>query len=60
MWKIISQTIDHAQFKSLLNKDTHAFGGHVNRISTEFREQKYLKETIAENHVYIHMGVAED
>lgn len=60
MWKIISQTIDQAQFKSLLNKDTHAFSGHVNKISAEFREQKYLKETIPENHVYIHMDVADD
>ena len=58
--KMITQTINHAQFKVLLQKDTATFHSHINRIAGQFREQKYLKENLRPNHVYIHMDFTED
>ena len=58
--KMITQTINHAQFKVLLQKDTATFRSHINWIAAQFREQKYLKENLSPNHVYIHMDFAED
>ena len=57
--KMIIQTINHAQFKDLLQKDTATFRSHINWIAAQFREQKYLKENLSPNHVYIHMDFAE-
>ena len=58
--KMITQTISHAQFKALLQKDTATFRSHISRTAVQFREQKYLKENLSPNHVYIHMDFAED
>ena len=58
--KMITQTISHGQFKALLLKDTVTFRSHINRIAAQFKEQKYLKENLPPNHVYIHMDFAED
>ena len=58
--KIITQIISQAQFKALLKKDTMTFRSHIGRIAAQFREQKYFKENISLNHVYIHMDFAED
>ena len=51
--KMITQTISHAQFKVLLQKDTTTFHSHISRIAVQFREQKYFKENFPPNHVYI-------
>lgn len=58
--KLITQTISHAQFEALLHKDTLTFRSHISRIAAQFKEQKYLKENLPPNHVYIHMDFAED
>ena len=58
--KMITQTISHAQFKALLQKDTATFRSHISRIAALFREQKYLKENLPPNHVYMHMDFADD
>ena len=57
---MITQTISHAKFKALLQKDTATFRSHISRTAVRFREQKYLKENLPPNHVYIHMDFAED
>ena len=41
-------------------RDVHSFRGHVNRVYTQFKQQKFLKENLPDNHVYIHMDFAED
>ena len=51
--KMITQTISHAQFKALLQKDAVTFRSHISRIAAQFREQKYLKGNLPPNHVYI-------
>ena len=58
--EVITQTLSHAQFNALLGKDTLTFRSHVSRIGMQFKEQKYLKENLPPNHVYIHMDFAED
>ena len=58
--KMITQTISHALFKAFLQKDTAIFRSHISRIAAKFREQKYLKENLPPNHVYIHMDFAEE
>ena len=58
--KMITQTIIHTQFKALLQKNRATFRSHISRIATQFREQKYLKENLPPNHLYIHMDSAED
>ena len=58
--KMITQTISHAQFKALLQKDTATFRSHISRIAKQFREQKYLEENLLPNHVYIIMDFNED
>ena len=58
--KMITQTINHAQFKALLQKGSATFCSHISRTATQFREQKYLKQNLPPNHVYIHMDFAKD
>ena len=58
--KMITQTISHAQFKTLWQKDTARFRSHIYRIAAQFRKQKYLKQNLPPNHVYIQMDFAED
>ena len=41
-------------------KEVHSFRSHVNRVYTEFKQQKNLKDNLPDNHVYIHMDFAED
>ena len=57
---MITQTISHAQFKVLLQKDAATFRSHISSITAQFREQKNLKENLLPNHVYIHMDFVED
>ena len=58
--KMITQTISHAQFKALLQKDAAIFRSHISRIAAQFREQKHLKENLPPNHVNIYMDFVED
>ena len=58
--KMITQTISHAQFKTLWQNDTARFRSHIYRIAAQFRKQKYLKQNLPLNHVYIQMDFAED
>ena len=57
---MITQTISYAQFKALLQKDTVTFCSHISRIAARIRGQKYLKENLPPNHIYIHMDFTED
>ena len=58
--KMISQTHSYLQFSDILITDVHSFRGHVNRVYTQFKQQKFLKENLPDNHVYIHVDFAED
>ena len=58
--KLVSQTHPYLQFKDILIKEVHLFRSRVNRVYTQFKQQKNLKENVPDNHVYIHMDFAED
>lgn len=58
--KIVTETLTHSEFCKRMIDDTHSFRSHVHRISCQFKQQRYLKENLLENQVYIHMDFAED
>ena len=58
--KLVLQTHLYLQFQDILIKEVHSFRSRVNRVYTQFKEQKNLKENVPDNHVYIHMDFAED
>ena len=58
--KMVLQTHPYLQLKDILMKEIHSFRSHVNRVYTQFKQQKNLKENLPDNHVYIHMDFAED
>ena len=41
-------------------KEVHSFLSHVNRVYTQFKQHKNLKENLPDNHVYIHTDFTED
>ena len=57
---MVRQTYSHSQFNRFLMDDAHSFGGHIYRVFTQVKQQKYVKENLPENQVYIHMEFAED
>ena len=57
---MVLQTHPNLQFKDILMKEVHSFRSHVNRLYTQFKQQKNRKENLPDNHVYIHMDFAED
>ena len=58
--KMVLQRHPYLQFKDILMKEVHSFLSHVSKGYTQFKQQKNLKENLPDNHVYIHMGFAED
>ena len=58
--KMVLQTHPYLQFKDILMKEVHSFRSLVNRVYTQFKQQKNLKENLPDNHVYIHMDFAKD
>ena len=42
--KIVLQTHPYLQFKDILIKEAHSFRSHVNRVYTQFKQQKNFKE----------------
>ena len=57
---MVLQRHPYLQFKDILMKEVHSFLSHVSKGYTQFKQQKNLKENLPDNHVYIHMGFAED
>ena len=54
---MVLQTHPYLQFKDILMKEVHSFRSHVNRVYTQFKQQKNLKENLSYNLVYIHSVV---
>ena len=49
--KMVLQTHPYLQFKDILMKEVHSFRSHVNRVYTQFKQQKNLKENLPDNNV---------
>ena len=58
--KIVKEVAELTVFKQLFKSEIKRFRDYAKRIQNQFVVQKYLKDNLRPNHVYIHMGFAED
>lgn len=58
--KIVDEQMTKAEFVGHIKTQVAAFEEHSDRIKTQYKEMKCLKENLPENHCIVHMDFAEN
>ena len=59
-WKLLKKSQKTTIFRQVFKSKIKRFRCHAKRIQNHFAVQRYLKQSFCSNHVYIHIGLAED
>lgn len=59
-WKEVEEKLGKGEFKELMQTELTAFRDHVERVSTQYREMKRLRENLPDGHVLVWMDFAEN
>jgi len=59
-WKEIEEKSSKEEFKEIMQRELSAFRDHVDRVTTQYREMKKLRENLPDGHALVWVDFAEN